>query len=107
MSGWDDEPRLDERRASAPEVPRHRSRKNTRRWCRGRTGVEHVLEVRLNKYAEAPWRHGQPPCYRVDWRLNGWWCNHERYCVTCGKIIDVSLDGECPSVTTDVPRSKE
>lgn len=104
MSDWDDEPRLDERRASAPDVPRHRSRKNRRRWCRGKVGVEHVLDVRLSKHVTAPWRGDVPACYRAEWWPTRWWCNHERYCVSCGKIVDPSLDEDCPDRVDEVTR---
>ena len=102
MSDWDDESRLDERRASASEVPRHRSRKNTRRWCRGKIGVDHVLDVRLDRYGEMLWRRDKAPCYRPSWRPASWWCNHERYCTRCGKILDASLNDECSNYTIEV-----
>lgn len=96
MSDWNDEPRLSERRASAPEVPRHRSRKDRRRWCRGRVGVEHELGVRVGRYARGRVERGKAPCHSPSWRPGSWWCNHERYCVNCGKIVDASLDDACP-----------
>lgn len=103
MSKWyDDEPRRQEVRATEPRQRPQRSRKNTRRWCKGKVGVEHVVETRLNKYADAPWRHGKPACYRAEWYACRWWCNHERYCTTCGKILVASLDADCPDFTTEV-----
>jgi hypothetical protein len=105
VSDWDDEPRLDERRAAAPDVPRHRARKNRRRWCRGKVGVEHVLDVRVSRHLSALNRVGAP-CYRPEWWPRSWWCNHERYCTNCGKIIDASLDDQCPDFTTEVTRPR-
>lgn len=62
------------------EVPKHRSKKNTKRWCKGRVGIPHTPRwERRNKWAESlssvfvcqqcrkeldywfdlPWRNGQ------------------------------------------------
>lgn len=102
MSKWDDdELRLDERKASAPETPKHRSKKNTRRWCRGKNGVEHVTEVRLNNMSRFLWDRDKS-CYRSEWNSKRWWCNHERFCVNCGKIMKYSLENDCPDFTTKV-----
>lgn len=48
--GWNTKPKLDEARFLAPEAPPHSSRKNTRKWCRGKEGVEHKLEIRVSKW---------------------------------------------------------
>lgn len=106
MSKWDDEPRRDELRAHVRDVAPHRSRKDRRRWCRGKVGVEHVLDVRLNKYTESLRYHdpGRPTCFRPEWWPTSWWCSHERYCTRCGKILVASLDRECPEYTTAITR---
>lgn len=117
--GWDTKPKLDEARFLAPEVPPHssRGRKDTRKWCRGKEGVEHTLEIRLSKwgdrikarhpesdYAGCKWyqqrhwvstaigRHWEP--VPDDWRYH---CNHERFCTQCGKILNHSVAiRDCP-----------
>jgi len=107
MSKWyDDEPHRQEVRATEPRQRPQRARKNTRRWCKGKIGVDHVLEVRLSKHATSPWRNGTPPCYRADWSRKNWWCNHERYCTRCGKIVVPSLNDACPDFTAEVTRHR-
>lgn len=53
------------------EVMPHRSRKNRRKWCKGRKGVPHI------------WRHHR---YVVGKYLN--WDIHTDACVVCGKQMD-------------------
>lgn len=107
-------PTLDEQRAAGPETPRHRSKKDTKRWCRGKVGREHTPGVRLNQYGRHRLaRTGVVPCERVtkdSWRyriLTGsrqdtgtvWQCHHEDYCTTCGKTLGFDLLGlreRCP-----------
>lgn len=95
--GWDD--RLDEQRASAPETPAHRSRKDRRRWCRGKVGVEHVTEVQADHG-----RRGQhtPLCWRSEWMPRDWNCGHQEVCTNCGKIVRRTLGVDCPAFTRDV-----
>lgn len=102
---YHDWPRRDEVRDAQPVEARHRARKNRRRWCRGKVGVEHVPETRLSRYAayrRARTDGDVPECYRAEWWPSRWWCNHERYCVNCGKIVVVSLNDDCPDFTTEV-----
>lgn len=103
--GYVDWPRRDVERATDARPTPQRGRKNTRRWCKGKVGVEHVTEVRLNKHATSPWRNGTPPCYRADWSKH-WWCNHEEYCTRCGKTTRASLENDCPDYTTEVTRHR-
>lgn len=118
--GSDDEPSVSELRAPRPddEQPvRHHRRRSTKKWCRGKTGVEHQPAIRLNSYVESlqqyprhqpgarssvpPWR---PVCGWLDldwsWRAFGDWrylCRHERYCTSCGKILARLDNTECPN----------
>lgn len=100
----DEGPTPAEVRATDPTPRPQRRKKNTRRWCRGKEGVEHVLETRLDKYAV--YRRERDPhaliCYRAEWWPRRWWCSHERACVNCGKILVISLEDDCPDFTTDV-----
>lgn len=104
---WEhDWPRRDEARVAQPEVPRHRSRKNTRRWCRGKVGVEHDRATRVSR--NVTYRLTRDPtsrvCYRPEWYPTSWWCNHEHYCTVCGKILRWSLGEDCPDFTVEVTR---
>ena len=56
-----------------PEVPRHRgTKKNTKKWCKGKTGVEHVPISRITYYIL---RGERKPMY----------CFNE--CENCGKRL--------------------
>jgi hypothetical protein len=117
--GWNTGPKRDEARVIAPETPPHRAKKDRRRWCKGKVGVEHVPVVQdsknwtfmVNKFGtdhplvKCHWE----PCHR--WRMfsNGrrwvhtendgiWSCHHERACANCGKIL------ECFGVGRDCPQ---
>lgn len=101
--GYVDWPRRDDVRATDPPPRPQRRRKNTRRWCRGKEGVEHVTEVRLSKDATYRAERGMPStCYRAEWYDRRWWCSHEEVCIKCGKIIRWTLDDDCPNFTTEV-----
>jgi hypothetical protein len=111
---WEsNEPRRDEVRASAPETPRHRARKDRKRWCRGKEGVEHTPVLRYTKWGQyrqtrdpqyvmcgwtKHWRSNRPGSRRELW---SWHCSHERGCSTCGKILDARLGHLCPEYTPD------
>ena len=93
---WDDDTRrLDERRADAPEVPRQRGRrKNTRRWCKGKPGVEHTTTVRLDPRRLTRYRS---QCGVLSWWPHRWWCYHQLVCEKCGKILRYSIPEDCPT----------
>lgn len=71
------------------EVPKHRSRKNTKRWCKGRRNVEHT------------------PCWEADLRFGP---NGRVYaCRQCRKHLDYyfALPGEKmspPEIGSTEPR---
>jgi hypothetical protein len=114
--GWDTKPKLDEARIVAPEESRHRGRKNRRKWCRGKVGVEHQSELALNKnrvYMSTRYGDDHPHGARCGWRerwawswLDGvrcylrqdrwfWSCAHMYSCRNCGKILG-NVGRECP-----------
>lgn len=118
-SVWNDgELRRDELRATARDEAPHRSRKDRRRWCRGKVGVKHVTALRISAWAtqrlrhfpDSPttcrwvgqyhWRatavHGPRVWEQVGWR---WQCLHEEHCTRCGKILRSLLGVECPDYT--------
>ena len=80
---------------------RPRARKNTRRWCRGKVGVEHTPEIQSDHRGLGPCR--VPPGW-ARWRST-WWCHHVERCSECGKTLRHSLDvGECPDYPTQEAR---
>lgn len=116
MKWYDEYPRLDERKATAADTPKHRARKNTRKWCKGKVGRPHTPEIRLEANIYSTW-HQEHPCYRADWWTKQWerhWsCSHQEYCTTCGKILQFTLGNKCPNyeptkvtVFRDVERAK-
>lgn len=106
------EPTLQEQRVAAPDTPRHRSRKDRKRWCGGHVGREHVPVIRLSKWgvhrrsrgvATCGWRerhHWEFTLTERYWVGTGdwWWsCDHERGCERCGKILQpFGIGRECP-----------
>jgi hypothetical protein len=119
MANWDYpcEPAVSELRAPTliDENPtRHQRRKQTKRWCRGKVGVEHTLEIRLKRAvasrAQQPHKYGRDYYEQLDgyhcgwswwlWRIYDDWrysCGHEWYCTrpACGKIFPLE-PAECP-----------
>lgn len=88
----------DQRRIDQDPERRSKSKKNTKRWCKGKVGREHVPEIRFNEM----WRSLDRKCgARV--RFWGGGCYHEEACSGCGKILRWALPwGECP----DNPRNR-
>lgn len=76
-----------------------RGRKDRRRWCRGKVGIEHQKAIRTNKFYLARDRTG---CY--DWqpgeRWSRWICVEQEYCTQCGKILRHTLGPECTQRTS-------
>lgn len=80
-----------------PEVPRPRAKKDRRRWCRGREGIEHIPALTCDRQ----WGNG--PC---SWGLSyyqglhlAWRCQHRRRCTVCHKVLDYTIKTEeCPSL---------
>ena len=79
----------------------HRSRKDTRTWCKGRVGTPHQLVI------EFDFRSGIRRCFwsssyatAMGTREHQWsyHCGHVERCRLCGKIMRFFLDkSECPS----------
>jgi hypothetical protein len=96
-----DRPRdeLRERVQSAP------GRKNRRKWCGGRAGRSHNLEIAVPSnrpgYSRgcipAPewWRRTKFGAKAVA-EGRAWWCDHSYICTTCGKIVDALPPTQCP-----------
>lgn len=101
----DDGPRRDELRARLRDVAPHRSRRDTRRWCRGRVGVEHEPVVELDAVGRRLAATDRPTCRSAPWGLDGWWCHHRRRCARCGRVLRHSLDRDCPDRPTEEDES--
>jgi hypothetical protein len=107
--------------------PPHRSKKDRRRWCRGKVGTEHVQVVRY-QHQMVDWQRrqvdmgrverplcGWSPMWRVENRADGrwsvpvrwsWGCSHEIGCSVCGKRLEYLHGPDCPDYRplTDVER---
>jgi hypothetical protein len=73
LRGWDGE------RNPVPDVPaepKRQSKKNTKRWCRGKVGREHRMEWIHDKKHD--WGQARPP-------ESGWWTYR---CAECLKHFD-------------------
>lgn len=82
-----------------------KTKKNTRKWCKGKVGIEHVPVIVLRDDQN---RGYEQRCHvgKTWWHYNdrNWWCNHQRRCGVCTKILDYYLpSAECP----DFPRQQE
>lgn len=69
-------------------------RKDTGRWCKGHTGIEHEASVML---AVGPYRAG---CgMRQSYKEPGhdvWHCDHIVRCSNCGKVLESLPSDDCP-----------
>lgn len=83
-------------------------KKNTKQWCKGKVGVEHVTEVVINHNTirwECKWYPLYWSFYRrsegpKDYRYS---CMHSRRCTACGKYVEYFLKPEDCPVTTPKP----
>lgn len=87
--------------ADHPVTGRPKARKDTRRWCRGKVGVEHVIAVTVGNWAQS-YRFA---CRRANdrelrlWPGQPWVCRHQRSCTHCAKVLDYSLPWrDCPDL---------
>jgi hypothetical protein len=81
----------DRRRTDQDPERKPKSKKNTKRWCKGKVGREHVGEIVLNPI----W--GKSDCGEVRWWPGRWSCYHMLACKNCGKRIQWGLRvAECP-----------
>lgn len=87
-------PPIDDSPRAAP------GRKNTKKWCRGKVGVEHqsmlVFDVR-RAYLSVD-------CLDFKARVEKWgndlnWCLHIEECQKCGKITEHTVQAvRCPTI---------
>jgi hypothetical protein len=90
-AGWDDD-----------VPPRRRAhKKNTRRWCKGKVGREHVPQITGDRRWLSLGSCRPAPDWwpKVKWRKNNWDCRHREVCVKCGKVLREGYElapQECP-----------
>lgn len=71
------------------DLPRGRVRKERRRWCRGKVGVEHTLAIRPN---DPKWHYSKQECgYSKNLPRKPWLCYEQEFCTDCGKILQHSI----------------
>ena len=101
-------------RADPDPAKRAPARKDTKSWCRGKEGREHVLHLvlvpdylsrraKVCEWASAWSIDGQ------EYRL-GWVCMHREECVNCGRIFREHYDlkgEECPAYPGDAAQRAE
>lgn len=124
---WGPRLKLDEARVIAPEAAGPtRAKKDRRRWCKGKAGVEHAWEVQIskwamhsrlawgkaNEHASCRWRAdhqrinttaGRRYLATGEWR---WQCVHNHVCANCGKILEhfSGIGKECPIPRPEKPQ---
>lgn len=79
------------------------AKKDTRHWCRGKQGVEHVPHLVLDE--RAPGYHKMGCQWGTSWRVRQrdytvrWQCQHREICTRCSKILREPWEigsAECP-----------
>jgi hypothetical protein len=81
--------------------PHHKKKKDTKKWCRGKVGREHVPHITKGNYG------GTSNCKDAPWFIKNksgelkpfdrYICWHQRSCQNCGKVLEWYLPKEqCP-----------
>lgn len=72
-------------------------RKDRKRWCKGRVGVEHATVVQYPPNL-AGWvtRRPRALCGPSRYVRSGWTCHHVVQCTVCGRIMREFLGADCP-----------
>ena len=98
-------------RADPDPAKRSPARKDTRSWCKGKAGREHVLHLVLVP-DRLSWRAGKAQVceWASAWGIDGqeyrlgWACRHREECAACGRIFREHYDlkgEECPAYPGD------
>jgi hypothetical protein len=80
--------------ADHPRTVKPHAKKDTRRWCRGKPGAEHVLTIGKN--------HAARVCHEAaDWQQmlfpgQKWRCYHIELCAECGRFMKAWPWRQCP-----------
>lgn len=91
---------LDGMTATERHRGRHRAKKDTRRWCGGKPGKPHSLDVRLARIAMDFSKHctltHPRDLFAAEIAPGLWWqCWEQRYCTACGKMFGYLRPIEC------------
>lgn len=97
------DPQLEVDKALAPSRRQAMKKKDTRRWCRGKAGVEHTPEIIMGQsYGKGCARGGHYDRSAKTWNTGVvWLCYHVLACTGCGKHLRDVV--ECPQRPADVP----
>lgn len=100
---YHDDPQLKADKALAPSRRQALKKKDTRRWCRGKVGVEHTPEIVMGQsWGKACSRGGHYDRQTQTWNADVVWvCYHVQSCTGCGKHLETVV--ECPERPADVP----
>lgn len=71
-------------------------KKDTKRWCKGIEGREHVLEVQVPPNIPG---YVRDDCHWLTWGNNWYLCHHYALCTVCGKLVDKIEPEKCPDFT--------
>lgn len=82
----------------------HRAKKDTKRWCRGKPGIEHDCELKVPDNMTS-WRH---LCRYFTWyktdgtKVERWICGHAWVCKNCNKTMSIwPKEDVCPDRPRD------
>jgi hypothetical protein len=91
-------PPRDQRRLDPVRERHGKSKKDTKRWCRGKEGQPHLLGTQI----KPAWLSLGRTCQSGHWLFSG--CYHEEYCTRCGKVTKWMLDWkDCPDNPVNSP----
>lgn len=83
--------------ATIPRPKNLPGRKDTKKWCRGKVGREHQLEV------IPPHNMMAFTCSPSRWSSAPWSCMHQERCTVCGKILHWFLPWRrCPDLPAEL-----
>ena len=91
-------------RADPEPAKRAPARKDTKHWCHGKEGAEHVPHLVLAEDTPQAREHACRWTVRWDWQVThawavGWKCGHREACAGCGRVLRELGDlkaRECP-----------
>lgn len=99
-------PARDQRRTDPSHPPKPPGRKDKKRWCKGKVGVEHqwAVMVPTNVFGWDVNRPCRPSSYGIagtDRVWNIYLCKHRIVCDGCGKALRRATQTECSSGVLD------
>lgn len=78
--------------SSDEDLSKTKSKKNTRKWCKGKVGKEHVpivsIDTKMLTYVrECHWREYSWTVFKREPEKR-WQCHHHTTCQNCGKVLE-------------------